>query len=45
MDNSAIETLEPRVFMDCVKLSSVTLTTALKTIQVYALRTAKHCQQ
>ena len=29
MDNSAIETLEPRVFMDCVKLSSVTLPTAL----------------
>ena len=41
MDNSAIETLEPRVFMDCVKLSSVTLPTALKTIQVYAFKNCK----
>ena len=41
MDNSAIEILEPRVFMDCVKLSSVTLPTALKTIQVYAFKNCK----
>lgn len=41
MNNETIETLEPRVFMDCVKLSSVTLPTTLKTIQVYAFKNCK----
>ena len=36
-----MKALEPRVFMDCVKLSSVTLPTALKTIQVYAFKNCK----